>query len=59
MNVPWDEKQTIVINLDRAIVEIVKDGKYYSLDGFLKEKFEAFLAMRMREKFDGRERPMG
>lgn len=59
MSAPWNEKQTIVIDLDGAIVEIVKDGKHYSLDGYLNEKFEAFLAMRMREKFDGRERPMG
>ena len=59
MNVPWSEKQTIVIDLDGAIVEIVKNGKHYSLDGYLNEKFEAFLAMRLREEFDGRERPMG
>lgn len=59
MKAPWNEKQTVVIDLDKAIVEIVKYGKHYSLDEYLNERFEAFLDMRLKEEFDGRERPMG
>lgn len=58
MKAPGNE-QTVVIDLDKAIVVIVKNGKHYSLDGYLNERFEAFLAMRLREEFDGRQRPMG
>lgn len=59
MIAPWNERQTVVIDLDKSIVEIVKYGKHYSLDEYLNERFEAFLAMRLREELDGRERPMG
>lgn len=52
MKAPWAEKETVVIDLDKDIVEIVKYGKHYSLDGYLNERFEAFLAMRMREESD-------
>ena len=52
MKAPWNERQTVVIDLDKAIVEIVKYGKHYSLDEYLNERFEAFLAMRLKEESD-------
>lgn len=42
-------KKMVMINLDDYPVEVVKNGKHYSLDEYLALKIEALLDIRMKE----------
>lgn len=53
MIAPWDKKQTIVIDLDKSIIEVVKNGKHYSLNEYLAMAIENLLDLRMKEDGNG------
>lgn len=46
---PYLEKAHVEVNLDECVVEIVKNGKRYSVDEFIEERINDVLNLRMQE----------